>query len=640
MITDLRKFSQSWGAKFILFLVVVPFVISFGYGTFTASKEVVAKVGTFEILVPQFSQTYQEQLDSLRQRFPDNAEIVAQQLNLRERVLDQIVNRRLLLNEAEDLGLRVSENELREAISSMPGFQVNNAFDFGVYQAVLKQNNQAPETFEARLREDLLLQRVQRTLTAGVVVSPSEIDQRYRIAAEAVEADYVYVDPAKFKPTPAGAEAIQAYYDKHPADFAQPAQYRARYFILSLKQMEEGAEIPPRAVERYYERNLEAEFTTPRRVRASELLKRMPANAPEAEVAAKRKEMETALKAAQAGGDFTALVKKHSDGGGGAKAGDLGFFGKEEMPAAVADAAFALKTGQVSGIISSPFGLHILKVTAVQAEVRKPLAAVRAQIEKKLKAERAERRLELELERLPGRIQKDGLEASAKEFKAVIAETSWFDGTQTLPALGASAELYGRVKGRRANDVGVLKRNPVQGHVFFQVREAKEAFTRPLADVRAQVETRVAEEQRREAALAEAKTAFPALKAPEDLAAYAKKRGFALKTGSVAASSTNIPGVGPNREFQQAAFRLTKQQPFALSILGNQVHLLHLKRRYFPKPGEEKQKKSEIAGQLEQEWRQFYLGAALQRLREKYPVKVLIPELLSTPAPAASPRQG
>jgi peptidyl-prolyl cis-trans isomerase D len=615
MIIDLRKFAGTWAARLLLGLIVVTFVVTFGYGTFTASKEVVAKVGAYEILASQFNRTYQEQIDSLRQRFPENADVLAQQMNLRE--------------------------EVRDTVGTLPGFQVGGRFDFDTYRAILRQNNLTPEIFEERTREDLLVQKVQRALTAGVIVSPAEIDQRYRIEAEAVEVEYVFVDPAKFgRAVKADPEAVQAYYEKNKQDFVQPPQYRARYVLLNLAHMEKDADVQPRAVERYYERNRETEFTAPKRVRARQILKRLASNAPDAEVAAQREQLGPALAAARAGQDFGALIKKYSDDKASPD-GDLGLFRRDEMPAEVADVAFALQPGQLSGIVRSPFGLHILKVTEVHPEVRKPLEQVRKQIEDKLRSERAEHQLELEFERLPARIQKDGLDAVAKEYGLSVTQTGWFDGTQPLPGLGSSAELYGRVKGHRANDVGVLKRNPVPGHVFFQVTEVKDAFTRPLADVQVLVEASVAEAQRREAALVEAKAAFPKLKAPGDLAAYGKSQGLAAQTASVTATNPNIPALGVNREFQQAAFRLTASQPFALSIRNNQVHLLRLKRRYFPKPEQEQEVKGRIAQQLEQDWRQYFINAALQELREKTGVKILVPDLLTAPAaPPAETRRG
>ncbi|HEX7928582.1 MAG TPA: SurA N-terminal domain-containing protein [bacterium] len=640
MIIDLRKFAESWVARALLGVIVVSFVITFGYGSLQTNKEVVAKVGDYEILSNQFNRAYQEQIESLRQRFPDNADVLAQQLNLRERVMDELVNRRLLLRAADDMGFRVSESELRDAISGMSGFQVAGKFDFETYKAILRQNNMTPEAFEERRREDLLVQKVQRAMVAGVIVSPAEVDQRYRIESEAVEVDYVFVDPAKFnKAVKSDPDAVKAYYEKNTQDFLQPAQYKVRYFTLGLGQLEKDAEVQPRLVERYYERNLEAEFTTPKRVRASQIMKRLAPNAPEAEAQAKRTELQLALAAARAGQDFTGLVKKYSDDKA-TKDGDLGLFRKEEMPAEVADTAFTMQPGQISNIIRSPFGLHVIKVTAVQPEVRKPLEAVRKQIEEKLRAERAERKLDLEADRLPQRVQKDGMDPVAQEFKVRVLQSGWIDGTQPLPEVGPSAEIYGRVKGRRVNDVGVMKRNPTQGHVFFQVTEVKDAFTKPLADVRAQVEAKVAENQRRDAALAEAKAAFPKLKGPNDLASYAKTEALPVKTVSVTAMNSNIAGIGANREFQQAAFRLTAAQPYALSIRNNQVHLLHLKRRYFPKPEQEKDTKARLAQQMEQEWKQYFLTTALQQLREKTGVKILIPELLTTPGPAPQERRG
>jgi hypothetical protein len=115
-----------------------------------------------------------------------------------------------------------------------------------------------------------------------------------------------------------------------------------------------------------------------------------------------------------------------------------------------------------------------------------------------------------------------------------------------------------------------------------------------------------------------------------------------IKSVNVTATDPNIQEIGPNREFQQAAFRLSQGQPFALSIRNNQVHLLHLKRRYFPKPEKEKETKARarLAQQMEQEWRQYFLASALQQMREKSRVKVLIPEMLVTPAAPPPERRG
>ena len=641
MIIDLHQFATSWLAKLILAVIVVSFVVTFGYGRFTQNKEVLATVGNDEILDGQFREQYQQQLDTLRRQFPDNTEAVAQQLNLRKRVMEQLIDRRLVLRAADEMGMHVSAEDVRNAVAAVPSFQVDQRFDFETYQRVLQQNRMTPETFEARMQDDMLMQKYQRSLVGGVIVSQEEINQRYRIEAEAAEVEYVTVDPAQFgKGAKPSAEAEAAYYEKNKRDYLQPEQFRVRYLVLGLAQALGDVEIHPRAAQRYYDRMAESEFTAPKKVRASQILKRLSANAPEAEVAAQRKALQPALEAARAGKDFAALAKQYSDERATNPTGDLGFFSKDEMPADIVAATFDLPPGKVSDIVRTAFGLQIFKVTGAQAEVRKSFEQVKAQIEQKLKAERAEHRLERDADRLPGRIAQEGFEAVAKSLKVPVAESEWFDGTQTGKALGATAELYGRVKGRKPNDVGVLRRNPVQGHVFFQVLAKKEASIRSLAEVRPLVAAKVAEEQRREAATAEAKAAFARLKAAGDLAAYGKGKGFALKTTSVTSSEPNLPGLGVNREFQQAALRLSAANPFAISIRGNQIHLLHLKRRYFPKPEQEQELKQKIAAQLERQWVQYFVEAELQRLRTRYKVEILRPEVLVEPTPVAATRPG
>jgi len=637
MFNVFGEVARSWMGKIILAVIVVTFVISFGYGSFTRNKEVLATVGSQEILVAQFNRRYQEQLDALRQRYPGEADQLARQLRLPERVLDQMIDRQLMTRAAVDAGLFVSDEEVRHAVAGQAAFQINGNFEFATYQAVVRQNGMTPEAFEARIRDDLLVEQYQRLLVAGVVVGQTEIDQKYRMESEAVDLDYIFVDPAKFgdavKSDPA---AEKAYYDGHPGEYVQAEQFKVRYMVLAVSQMQDDADVRQRAAERYYERNLETEFTTPRRVRASHILKRLDPKAKPEQEAAQRAVLAKLLKEARAGADFAALAKKNSDDPTAAKGGDLGFFRKDEMVPEFADAAFGLKAGQISDIVRSPFGLHIVKVTGDQPEKKKSFAEVKGSIEAKLRSDRAERRLDSEAGRLPGRIEKEGLEPVAVEFKAQVGDSAWIDGTAAEPGIGQTAELYGKLRGMKTGQVGVLKRNPAQGHVFFQVKEVKAAFTRPLEQVAVLVRAKVAEAQRSAAARAEAKQVAARLKSAEDFTAYAKSRGLKIDNADVTAATQTIPGVGANPEFRRAAFRLTEGAPFGLSVQEAKAHLLHFKKRHVLQPEKAAERKGVIAQDLEQDWRNYFLDAERARLRSEQKVKILIPELLSAPASAGA----
>ncbi|HUJ73440.1 MAG TPA: peptidylprolyl isomerase, partial [bacterium] len=534
---------------------------------------------------------------------------------------------------ARDAGLRVSPQDVRDTLERIPAFQVNHHFDFDTYRATLQRNNLTPEQFEERTREDLLVRAYQRVVVAGTVVDQAAVDQRYRIANEMVQVDYVYVDPARYAQAVKEDPAVeQAYYKQHQQDYLQPTQYRIAYFVLGISQLgQQGEKLPARAVERYYQMNLETLYTTPRKVRASHILLRVdPAMKPE-QVDAKRQELQKVLQMARSGADFAALAKKYSQDKSAVAGGDLGFFAKNEVPPAFAEAAFALKVGQVSDIVRTPFGLDIIKVTAEQPQVVRTLAQVRPEIEGKLLEERAERRLDLELDRLPGDIQQKGIQAAAKEFNASVQQSDWIDGTRSLEGLGATQALYERMRGDKVNAAGVLRRNPVQGHIFFQVTAVKDAFVRPFEQVQPLVRAKVAAQQEAAAALADAQARAKALHSTADLARFAKAQGLTVRTAAVTAVDPTVPQLGINPDFVHTAFRLAPQSPIGVSVQDGKAYLLAFRSRSIANPEQAAAKKAQIADAEEQSLRNYFLQANMAALRKETPVKVLIPELLQSP---------
>ena len=638
MLTTLRNHAQSWLIKVVLGIIVITFVISFGVGTFTNPKEVLVKIGSHEILVSEYMRRYQEDLDQLRKRFPDNAEALAAQLNLRQQVMDRMVNRYLMLTAAAEQGLMVNEDEVKDAVTSQPAFQLDGHFDFNTYRQILAQNNLTPAQFEFRMREDLLLNKYQRNQIAGVIVGKAEVEQRYRIENERAEVDYVFVDPARVKLPRAPNDAeLKAYYEAHPDEFTQPAQFKLSYFVLGLSNLEEEVQVRDRAVERYYERNAEREFTTPKRVRASHILKRLPKDASEEQVAKAHKALEAVLAKARAGEDFAKLAKANSEDPSAAKGGDLGLFSHDDMESTFADTAFALPKGGISDIVRTPFGLDIIKVTDIQPGQRKALDDVRAEIAAKLRTQRAEHKLELELERVPDRLRRDGMDAVAKSFNVPLRTTPFFDGKGILQGLGSAGPLYAQISKRRQGDVGVWRRNPEQGHVFYRIEEKKDAFVPPLDAIKARVSAATQEQQRRERATALAKETFQKLQDGQKLEAFAKSYGLPVKTVSFTIVDSSIEGIGVNREFQRASFGLTTQKPYALNIKDEKAYLIRLKRRFLPPADQASQAKQQLANRIESALRDYVLNTEIERLRSQVKVDVLAPEYLASNSTAPAP---
>ena len=640
MLTSMRKAAETWLIKGLLFMIVITFVSAYGYNFLFDQKSVLVKVGNVEIMVNEFQRRYQKEMERYRERFGENADLVAAQSNLREQIYNGMVARQLMLQEAARRGVIVTSEEVRKVVLENPGFQSNGRFDFAVYQQVLENNQLNPGLYEKLVEEDLLVARQQQGFLTGLIVGKPQVEERYHLENERVEVEYFQVDPARFTNVTAPDEAaLKTHYEKNPNAYMQAEQYNLSYFILTLPDMEKGAEVNERAIQRYYERAVETEFTTPKRVRASHILKRVPQDAtPEVQEKA-RKAMEGVLAEAKAGKDFAALARQHSEDFSKDKGGDLGFFKSEEMLPPFSAAAFSLKKGEISGLVRTNFGFHIIKVADIENEVRQPLDAVRAEIERKLKSERGERRMEVELQRMPSRIATEGLDAVAASFGKTKEETGLFDNLTVHRQLGSLRTLHSQLKSKKKSEAGVWKRNPLQGHVFYQLKEKKESLLKPLNEVRREITEQVLEERRREAAMAEARKVFPELKTAADFADYAKKKGFQVKTVSFTAVDRSIEGVGSNHEFQRTAFALAAEKPIGVSIKDNQAHLLRFKRRFIADADKSETKKTEINQQIENELGQYILDREIQRLKQKSDVKLLTPEILESPLPSPAPRR-
>ena len=629
MITQMRNYARSWLIKILLGIIVITFVVSFGVGTFSDPKSVLVRLDSEEILYPEFNRRYQEELDALRRRFPENADVLAQQIKLREQVLTRMINRHLMLRAAREKGLMVTDREVEYAVKSQDIFRLDGKFHFETYRTILVQNRMTPEAYESRLREDLLLQKYQRNLLAGIVLSNGEIDQRYRLEHEKVTVDYIEASADPFMQTVRIApEAVEKYYEAHNKDFTQAKQFRVEYFVLDTAYYEPKVTVRDRAIEHYYERNPQ-EFTQPKRVRASHILKSVGAEAPPEKVAEIRAGMEQILAEARRGVDFAALARRHSDDFSKDKGGDLGFFTREQMVSEFADAAFALAPGEISDIVRSQFGFHIIKVTGEEPEVRRSFDEVRPEIVKHLREQQAERKLRLEADRLPQKLEAEGLAQVAKALEVSVQTSDWFDGTGVLPKLGSSAPLYARLRTAKEGTIGVWRRNPVQGHVFYRVAEVKEPYIKPLKEVREEVTALVRRQQAGERALALAKETLKSFKGPQDFQAFARKHGYQVKTASFTATQSSIPELGSNREFQQAAFRLTPEQPFGLGIQGKHGFLLHLKKRALPPEEEAARLKAEVRAEIEQEMGQYLLAKEIERLKTVIEVEIVSPEFVA-----------
>lgn len=368
MLEVIRAHSKGWVAKLILTLITVPFAL-FGIDAYlkdAGAGASVAKVDGATISI----QEYRNAMQSLRDRFQkENPKDIGalDSPEVKQSVLDRLINTRLLNAEVVNSNFKVSNEQLAQFITSLPEFQQGGKFSQEVYDKLLSQNQMTPSQFEKKMRGELLLQQV-RDGIPGLAFSAKAVEdavlnvehqQREVTVAEIKTADFisqVNVDPSE----------VQAYYNKHKDKFKVPEQVKLEFVMLSASTLIPKMQTTEEEAKKFYDENA-SKFQGGEQRHASHILIGVGATATaEAKAEAKKKAEKVLAEVKKNPGKFAELAKKYSqDPGSAEKGGDLGTFGRGSMVKPFEDATFSLKVGDVSGLVQSDFGYHIIKLTEI-----------------------------------------------------------------------------------------------------------------------------------------------------------------------------------------------------------------------------------------------------------------------------------
>jgi len=298
----------------------------------------------------------------------------------------------ILLRMAQQYGVVVTEQELYDSIASIGAFQEQGQFSPARYQLILRSQVPpvVPRQFEAEQQQVLLLQKVSDLFTAGVHVTDAEIEQAYRRDNERAAVRYILLTPAQFEAQVTMTdEELQAYYESHKEAYREPEQRQIRYIALPLQRFTQHYNPTSEEISDYYARHSET-FQHPEQVRARHILVKVVPSASAEQVEDARKRAEALLTALRNGEDFATVAQQHSeDTATAAKGGDLGYFPRGQLEKSFEDVAFALPVGQLSELVRSPYGWHILRVEDKREAAMKPLAEVEQEIGDKIREDKA-----------------------------------------------------------------------------------------------------------------------------------------------------------------------------------------------------------------------------------------------------------
>lgn len=623
---DRMRQHRNW-LKWSLAIVVATFILLYipsflrPMGVGAAPSDVIATVNGREVSVSSYQRAYQMQMDSLRSAYGDKFdEQMIKQLGISQRIVMQLVDEEAVLAEADRLGITVSDAELHERIIRMPGFQENGHFvGFSRYQQILQYQRPPlrPSDFEAQYRNELVAEKLQAAVTGWINVSDAEVNQEYRQRNEKVKLELAVFTANQFRNglQPTDAE-LQAQFAAHPDTYRIPEKRRVRYLSIDAQTLRGKMTVTPDEIEARYKQNIQ-QYSTPEQIRASHILFKTEGK----DEAAVRKVAEEVLKKAKSGADFAALARQYSDDDSNKKqGGDLDYFSKGTMVKEFDDVAWAMQPGQISDLVKSPFGLHIIKLVDKRPANTKTLAEVRPQIEDQIRMEKAQAEAQTTADAIAKDISTPAdLDKVAKAHSLTVGDSGLFARDEPLAGIGFAPNVAAEAFTMQVDKVsGELRTNT--GFAFIALAEIKPPATPKLDEVKDKVKEDVIRQKAVE--IARAKAATMAQTAKSNFAAAAKSAGVEVKTTDFVTRGTALPEVGVSPAVDNAVFALKTGDTSAPIATDNAVVVAHVKERQDPSSANEAADKENLRAQLlEQKRGEFfasYMSKAKQKLKIGY----------------------
>jgi len=416
----------------ILLLLILPFAL-WGVSSYRSSSgdaNALATVDGAHITQQEFDNALQQQQGRLRQMMGSNFDpAMLQRPEFKQSILNSLVNQRLLILKAQAAGLTVSDDQLAQVIAGIGAFQKDGHFDKEQYKAVLSRQGMSPMMFESRVRQQLSVNQLTDAYNHNGYASNTVADNLIRLNEQQRVVSVAQIAPDAFmKQVKVDAAAIKAYYDKNQDEFKVPEQAKVEYVELSSAELLPHISVSDDEIKQYYQDN-KAQFGTQEQRDAAHILISVATQASAAEKQAAKAKAERILKEVkQAPQKFAELAKKYSeDPGSASNGGDLGYFSRGMMVKPFDDAVFSLKPGEISGLVQSDFGYHIIKLLAIKPAHVKPLAEVRSSIVQQIKKQKADDKFNELADKFSNTVyeQSDSLKPAADLVGMPIKQSGW-----------------------------------------------------------------------------------------------------------------------------------------------------------------------------------------------------------------------
>jgi peptidyl-prolyl cis-trans isomerase D len=465
----------------------------------------------------------------------------------------ELINEKALVAEARRLGLRTSDEELREDLQHGPlaatFFPDGKFVGQEQYEDFVQRNGLTVPQFEQLEKEYILIRKLQAIVAGSAFVSDADVRDEFQRRNTKVKFDYAVLTQADvLKGLHPTDDELKAFYERNKISYNTQEKRQVKYVLVDSAKIAATANVSDQDLRAYYNQNQDS-YRVPEQVKVRHILIKTPLTTPGAKeddkaIADARAKAEGVLKEVKAGGDFAKLAEKYSDDPGSAKnGGELGWIGRGRTVPEFEKAAYSLPKGQTSDLVKSSYGFHIINVEDKQDAHVKSLAEVKPEIEQKVKEQQVARVLENSANALLSAAKTDGIDkaAASKGQQAITSE--FFSRSEALPGLGADPQFAEAVFNSSEKAPPDMVQVP-QGYIVFQLLAIKPPSTPAFEEVRSRVETEF--KNQRASFLLQQKTQelSDRAKAGHDLKKAAKDLGAAIKTSELVAPDGQVPDMG------------------------------------------------------------------------------------------------
>jgi peptidyl-prolyl cis-trans isomerase D len=388
MLDLLRKKAQSPLIQGTIIIIALVFIF-WGVGGYNGSRNFVAQVNDETIPYEDLQKTYDRLANQYRDQFGGNLpKGLLENLDLEGQALEQLIQRALLRQGAREMGIMVSDIEVQQSVEEMEAFRSDGIFNVDHYKNILSSSGMTPTSFEDTMRTDLLAGKVIEHLSRFAKLTPLEINEQFDFDNEEIKIEYVSFSGKDFKEkAETGDEQLQTYYEENKGNYLTEPQVKL-LFLAFPHITDEKPVISDEELESYYRKNFNR-YSIPEQRSARHILIKTTEGDSEDVLSEKWELAAQVLELAKSGEDFGELATQYSEGPTGPKGGDLGSFTRGRMVKPFEDAAFSLNEGEISDIVETQFGFHIIKLEKIEPAYIKTLEEAKGEIEVQLQSQKS-----------------------------------------------------------------------------------------------------------------------------------------------------------------------------------------------------------------------------------------------------------